>query len=105
MRDKIHKELQECTVGSVRPTRDQPARAASRLGVLERTLAPGGSEPSWGSLEPSCGVISGGVEEPKGENDEVKLWVFGRGGFICGPKPKPGGGGGEKKRGGGGDAA
>lgn len=56
----------------------------------------------------SCEVISGGVEDSKGEKVEVKLELFDLakpGAFVCAGKPKPDEGGGEKKRGGGGDDA
>lgn len=52
----------------------------------------------------------GGVDDPNGENDEVKVWlvalfVLSRGSVEpdCGARPNPVDGGGEKKRGG--DAA
>ena len=63
------------------------------------------------SVDPTWGVIYGGVDDPNGENDELNailllLTLFNRGSAVpacCGARPNPVGGGGEKNRGG--DAA
>jgi len=53
-----------------RPEQPQPARAASKLGVVDR-MPPFPDEESKASSEPSCDVIVGGVEEPNGEKVDM----------------------------------
>jgi hypothetical protein len=67
------------------------------LRISERSAAP-----------TPCGAISGGVDDPNGENEPVKLWLpLANAAFplppVCAfPNPNPEDGGGEKNLGGGG---